>query len=76
MVHEEDLSLAAMCRICRKAGAERVSESASAELARVLEEIGVKIARDALDYTMHAGRRTIKAKDVKVAASKLFERGR
>ena len=75
MVHEENLSSAAMHRICKKAGAERVSESASVELAKVLEETGVKIAKDALDYTMHAGRRTVKAKDIKVAASKLFERG-
>jgi len=74
MVHEENLSSAAMHRICKKAGAERVSESASVELAKVLEETGVKIAKDALDYTMHAGRRTIKAKDIKVAASKSFER--
>jgi len=33
MVREGDLSVAAIHRICRKAGAERVSESASLELA-------------------------------------------
>ncbi len=72
MVHEEALSIAAMHRICKKAGAERVSGSASVELAKVLDEIGIKVARDALDYAMHAGRRTVKAKDIEIAASKLF----
>jgi len=62
-----------MHRICKKAGAERVSESASLELARVLEEVGVKISKDALEYMMHAGRRTLKARDVKIAAKKMSE---
>ena len=76
MVSEVNLSIAAMHRICKKAGAERVSESASLELARVLEEVGVKIGKDALEYMMHAGRRTLKAKDIKIAAKKMFESGR
>jgi len=54
----------------------RVSESASLELARVLEEVGVKIGKDDLEYIMHAGRRTLKAKDIKIAAKKMFESGR
>ena len=73
MVREGDLSVAAIHRICKKAGAERVSESASLELARVLEEVGVKIARDALEYMMHAGRRTLKARDIEIATKKIFE---
>jgi len=73
MVREGELSVAAIHRICRKAGAERVSESASLELARVLEEVGVRIARDASEYMMHAGRRTLKAKDVQIAAKKISE---
>jgi len=60
-----------MHKICKKAGAERVSESASLELARVLEWIELKIAGDAMEYMMHAGRRTLKAKDIK-----MFESGR
>jgi len=74
MVCEEDLSIAAMHRICKKVGAERVSDSASVELAKTLDEIGIKIAREALDYAMHAGRRTVKAKDIKIASSKMFEK--
>ena len=49
MVSEVNLSIAAMHRICKKAGAERVSESSAKEIAKVLEEIGdIKIGKDAL----------------------------
>jgi len=72
MVSEEDLSVAAMHRIIKKAGAERVSESGAEELARVLEEIGLKIGKDALEFYVHSGRRTVKEKDVRIAAKKLM----
>jgi len=72
MVSEEDLSVAAMHSIIKKAGAERVSESGAKELARVLEEIGLKIGKDALEFSVHAGRKTVKGKDVKIAAKKLI----
>jgi len=72
MINEEELPVAAMHRIIKKAGAERVSESGAKELARVLEEIGLKIGKDALEFSMHAGRKTVKGKDVKIAAKKLI----
>jgi histone H3/H4 len=71
MINEEELPVVAMHRIIKKAGAERVSESGAKELARVLEEIGLKIGKDALDFSVHAGRKTVKGKDVKIAAKKL-----
>jgi histone H3/H4 len=63
-----------MHRICKKAGADRVSESAAKELAKVLDEIGVKIAKEAMDYAMHAGRKTIKSEDVEIAARKVMSK--
>ena len=74
MVYDKGLSVAAMHRICKKAGAERVSESAAREMGRVLEEISVKIATEAIDYAMHAGRRTVKGRDIKIAAKKVMSR--
>jgi len=74
MMVEKDLSIAAMHRIIRKAGAERVSKSASKELAKVLEEIGLKISRDALEFALHAGRVTVQERDVKIAAKKFMNR--
>jgi len=67
-----ELHVAPMHRICKKAGADRVSESAAKELAKVLDDIGVKIAKEALDYAMHAGRKTLKSEDVEIAARKVM----
>jgi DNA-binding protein len=71
-VNESVIATAPMHRLCKKAGADRVSEAASEELAKVLEEIGVKIAKEALDYAIHARRKTIKTKDVEIATRKVI----
>jgi len=69
---DSELAVAPMHRICKKAGASRVSEAAAKELAKELEGIGVKIAREAIDYAMHAGRKTVKAEDIEIAARKVM----
>jgi DNA-binding protein len=69
---ELEIAVAPMHRLCKKAGADRVSEAAAKELAKALEEIGVKIAKEALDFAMHAGRKTIKAEDIEIAAKKVM----
>ena len=69
---ELEIAVAPMHRLCKKTGADRVSEAAAEELAKVLEEIGVKIAKEALDYAMHSGRKTIKAKDIEIATRKVI----
>ncbi len=69
-----ELSIAPMHRICKKAGAARVSESAAKELAKELEEIGIKIAKEAIDYARHAGRKTVQAVDIKIAVRKVMSR--
>jgi len=73
MVNPE-LAVAPMHRICKKAGADRVSETAAKELAKVLEDVGVKIAKEAIDYAMHAGRKTVKEEDIEIAARKVLGR--
>jgi len=69
-----ELAVAPMHRICKKAGAERVSEAAAKELAKVLEDVGIKVAREAIDYAMHAGRKTVKEEDIEIAARKVLSR--
>ena len=48
--------------------------AAAKELAKALEEIGIKIAKEALDYAMHAGSKTVKAEDIEIAAKKVLGR--
>jgi len=69
---ELEIAVAPMQRLCRKAGADRVSEAAAKELAKVLEDIGLKIAKEALDYAIHAKRKTIKVKDIEIATRKVM----
>jgi len=73
-MNKSEISVAPMHRLCKKAGAERVSEAAAKELERVLNEIGVEIAKTALDYSIHSGRKTIKAKDIEIAARKAMRK--
>lgn len=68
-----DLGLTAMYRILKKSGAERVSEESALEMRRVLEDIASSIASGAVEMAYHAGRKTVKAEDVKLA-SKAFAR--
>ena len=63
-----DLGVSAMYRILKKAGADRVSDESAEELRRVLEDIGMEIAKNAVDMSKHAGRKTVKAEDVKLAS--------
>ena len=69
-----ELAVAPMHRICKKAGASRVSEAAAKALAKELEGVGIKIAKEAIDYAMHAGRKTVKAEDIEIAAKKVMGR--
>jgi DNA-binding protein len=71
-MNELEIAVAPMHRLCKKVGADRVSEAAAEELAKVVEEIGIKIAKEALDYAEHSGRKTIKAKDIEIATRKVM----
>jgi len=68
-----ELGLSPMYRILKKSGAERVSNESANELRRVIEEIAESIAKNAVDMSTHAGRKTIKAEDIKLA-SKQFNK--
>ena len=68
-----ELGLSAMYRILKKSGAQRVSDESAVELRRVVEEIAEAIAKNAVEDANHAGRKTVKAEDVKLA-SKQFNK--
>ncbi len=61
------LPAAAMEKLLKKAGAERVSEDAKQKLREVLEEYAEGIGAKAVRMANHAGRKTIKDSDIREA---------
>jgi len=57
-------------RILKKAGAQRVSEGAMDEFAKVMEERIFEVAKQAAILAKHAGRKTILDSDVRMACRK------
>jgi histone H3/H4 len=68
-----ELSSAAIHRLIEKAGASRVGDDAIEELSLVLEEVAVKISREALDLASHAGRKTVKSEDIRLSVKRLLK---
>ena len=60
--------LAAMEKILKQAGADRVADNAKAALKDVVEDIAEEIAANAVKFAGHAGRKTVKSSDIKLAA--------
>ena len=63
-----DLPIAAVVRIAKKNGAERVGSDAAAALVAKAEDYIAELTREANRLAQHAGRKTIKEEDVKMAA--------
>lgn len=61
------LPKAAVERIIRIAGAERVSDDAVEELRDAVEELGEEVAADAADMADYADRNTVKKDDIEMA---------
>jgi DNA-binding protein len=63
-----DLPIAAVIRIAKENGAERVGSDAAALLVQKAEEYIASLTKEANKLAMHAGRKTIKEEDVEMAA--------
>jgi len=63
-----ELSQAAVERIIKKAGADRVSADATLTLADMMEEYGAFLAKEAKKMSDHAGRKTLRGSDIRMAA--------
>ncbi len=62
-----DLPIAAIVRLAKKNGAERVGSDAAQALVMKAEDYIAKLAKEANRLAMHAGRKTIKEEDVELA---------
>jgi DNA-binding protein len=62
-----ELPIAAIDRLIRKAGAERVSEDAATELSQILSDVAIDISKQAIELARHAKRKTVTGEDIKLA---------
>ena len=62
-----DFPLAPLERIAKKAGAQRVSAKAAEAMREAVLDAARSIATDAVAVMDHAGRKTVKAKDIRLA---------
>lgn len=63
-----DLPIAAVVRIAKEHGAERVGSDAATVLVSKAEDYIATLTREANRLAQHAGRKTIKEEDVRMAA--------
>lgn len=73
MSSSPELGLATMYRVIKKSGAERVSDDAADELRKILEDVAEKIAKQAVDLSVHAGRKTVKSEDIRLASKNILK---
>ena len=64
---EVHLPIAAVERLIKAGGADRVGRDAALELIDVLEEYAIIISQRAVQFAKHAGRKTVTDKDIKMA---------
>jgi histone H3/H4 len=63
-----ELSQSAVERIMKKAGAERISADAAETLSGLMEDYGIFLAKEAKKMSDHAGRKTLRGSDIRIAA--------
>ena len=68
---ERLIPLASMEKIMKDAGAERVADDAKIALKEIIEEKAREISERAAKFALHAGRKTIKSEDIKLALNEI-----
>ncbi len=62
-----EIPVAPFERILKKAGADRTSEDGLVAIRDATEDYAKSLAKKSIVYAKHAGRKTIKAEDIKLA---------
>jgi histone H3/H4 len=65
-----EIPLASVDRLMRKAGAKRVSKNAARAMAEVVEERALAISSEAVKLAEHAGRKTVRDVDIRLASKR------
>ncbi len=68
---ETEISTAAVHRLIRKGGAGRIGDDAADELRKVVEEFAVRVGKEALELATHAGRKTVRSEDIRLAVKRV-----
>jgi len=66
------LSLLAFEKIAKKSGVKRISKDALEEMRDIIEEMAFELASDAAKISQHAGRKTVKRRDIEFAIQRKF----
>ena len=66
-----DLPIAAVVRIAKQSGAERVGSDGAAALVAKAEDYIAELVKEANKFAVHAGRKTIKKEDIALAIKSL-----
>ncbi len=68
---ESEISTAAVHRLIKKGGAGRIGDDAAEELRKVMEEVAIRVGKEALELAKHAGRKTVRAEDIRLAVKRI-----
>ena len=66
-----EIPLTTVARVMKKAGARRVGQDAALAMAELVEERALVIATEAVKLAEHAGRKTVRDVDIRLAAKRL-----
>ena len=70
---ESEISTAAVHRLIKKSGAGRIGDDAAEELRKVMEEDAIRVGKGALELAKHAGRKTVRAEDIRLAVKRILK---
>lgn len=70
----EEFTLAPMRRLLKRVKNSRVSEGASEELRRVIGELSLRLAEEAVAHAEEEGRRTVLKRDIRAAEERFLGR--